>query len=207
MPINYLNGINKKETNPTLVSLRLYAEEHKVPIITSEGIHFLNQIIKLRNVHSILEIGTAIGYSSLNMVIKNNDVNITTIERDQNMYDLAIKNIKEAGFDKQINVIFDDALNVDEETLGTFDLIFIDAAKSQSSKFFNKYKKRLSKKGVIVTDNLLFHNLVVAEIRDKNLKQLVSKIDKFNHFVVEQDDFDTYIYAIGDGMSVSISKE
>ena len=207
MPVEYLKGINKKETNPLLVSLKTYALKYKVPIITEDGIHFLNQIIKLRDVHSILEIGTAIGYSSLNMVINNKDLNITTIERDQEMFDLAISNIEEAGYSNQINVIFDDALNVDESTLSTYDLIFIDAAKSQSSKFFNKYKKRLSKKGVIVTDNLLFHNLVVAEIRDKNLKQLVSKIDRFNHFVVEQDDFDTYIYAVGDGMSVSISKE
>jgi len=206
MEQQYLDGINKKETNELLVSLRLYAEEHKVPIITAEGIVFMNQIIALRNVKRVLEIGTAIGYSALNMVL-NSNVDVVTIERDADMYNIALKNIENAGLSDKIKVINDDALLVDENTIGTFDLIFIDAAKSQSIKFFEKYKPLLHPRGVIVTDNLIFHGLLVAEIRDKNLKQLVRKIDTFNKYVVEQEDFDTYIYNIGDGMSLSIRKK
>ncbi len=206
MPKHYLQNINKKETNPVLVSLRTYAKEFNVPIITYEGIRFLNQVIKLRNIESVLEIGTAIGYSSINMAL-NNDVKITTIERSPEMYNIAVENIKKSNLENRITVIQNDALEVDETTLGTFDLIFIDAAKSQSIKFFNKYKTLLSDKGVIVTDNLLFHELVVAEIRDRNLRQLVGKIDRFNKFVVEQEDFDTFIYHLGDGMSLSIKKD
>ena len=205
MPKAYLQNINKKETNPVLVSLRSYATEFNVPIITEEGIKFINQVIKLKNIKNVLEIGTAIGYSAINMAL-NNDVDITTIERDDNMFALAKKNILDHNLQNRITQIHKDALEVDEDELGMFDLVFIDAAKAQSIKFFEKYKKNLTKNGVIITDNLLFHELVVAEIRDRNLKQLVSKIDRFNKFVVEQEDFDTYIYHLGDGMSLSIKK-
>lgn len=202
----YLQKINLKETSEQLVSLREFAKENDVPIITEEGIKFLNQIIKLRQAKNVLEIGSAIGYSSINMALNNESLEITTIERNENMINLAKENIKKSGCKDRIHLIEGDALEIDESKLSSFDIVFIDAAKAQSIKFFNKYKTLLKDKGVIVTDNLIFHGLVVAEIRDRNLKQLVRKIDTFNHFVVQQDDFDTHIYHIGDGMSVSIKK-
>ncbi len=202
----YLENINLKETNEQLVSLKSYALKNNVPIITDDGIAFIKQMINIKGVKTILEIGTAIGYSSINMALYS-DCKITTIERDKEMYDIAIKNISTANLDDRITVLNQDALEVDESILGNFDLIFIDAAKAQSSKFFTKYKTCLNDKGLIITDNLLFHNLVVTPIKDRNLKQLVRKIDTFNKFVVEQQDFDTYIYSIGDGMSLSIKKD
>lgn len=206
MTEEYLNNINLKETSEILVSLREFAKENNVPIITEEGIVFLNQIIKLRDAKNILEIGSAIAYSSINMALNNPNVYITTIERNPDMIALAKKNIIDNNLQDRINLVEGDALEVDETTFPKFDLIFIDAAKAQSIKFFNKYKPLLTERGVIVTDNLIFHGLVTAEIRDRNLKQLVRKIDTFNHFVVEQEDFDTHIYHIGDGMSISIKK-
>lgn len=200
----YLKEINHKETNPKLVSLKLYAEENKVPIITDEGIHFIKQIIQIANIKNVLEIGTAIGYSSIQMALSG--CKVTTIERDQKMVTLARKNIEDAALNEHINVIFSDALEVDESTLGMFDLIFIDAAKSQSIHFFNKYKSCLNPKGLIITDNLLFHGLVVKTVEGRNLRQLTRKIDNFNHFVVSEEEFDTYIYGIGDGMSLSIKR-
>lgn len=202
----YLENINNKETNSLLVSLKSYALKNNVPIVTDEGLNFLKQIIKMNQVKSILEIGTAIGYSSISMTL-NSDASITSIERDDEMYLKAITNIEKAHLNNRIKVIHKDALEVDESSLGKFDLIFIDAAKAQSIKFFNKYKTCLNEKGIIITDNLLFHELVVAPIQDRNLKQLVKKIDAFNKFVVEQIDFDSYIYSIGDGMSLSIKKD
>ncbi|MFK5883136.1 MAG: O-methyltransferase [Candidatus Izemoplasma sp.] len=202
----YLSNINLKETNPILVSLREYALEFNVPIITIEGINFLNQIIELKTVKNILEIGTAIGYSAINMALHSN-CKITTIERDLDIFKIAEVNIKEANCHHQITQVFGDALLIDETTLGEFDLIFIDAAKAQSIKFFEKYEGNLSRNGIVITDNLLFHDLVVAEIKDKNLKQLVRKIDAFNKYVVNKEGYNTYLYNIGDGMSLSIRKK
>ncbi|MBN2604664.1 MAG: O-methyltransferase [Bacilli bacterium] len=200
----YLKEINNKETNPILVSLKLYAEENNVPIITDEGIHFIKQIIEISNAKKILEIGTAIGYSAIQMALSG--CHVTTIERDEKMIELANKNIENAKLSDKINVIYSDALELDEHELGIFDLIFIDAAKSQSINFFNKYKSCLKSKGIIITDNLLFHGLVVEEIKERNLRQLTRKIDNFNHFVVSEEEFSTYIYGIGDGMSLSIKR-
>lgn len=197
--------MNRKETKEPFVSLRLYAEEHKVPIITYEGLQFLLQIIRMNRVKRVLEIGTAIGYSSLAMAMLEG-VEVLTIERNIDMYEQAIKNIEAAKMQDQIQVIKADALEVDETKLGNFDLIFIDAAKAQSIKFFEKYESQLNDKGIIVTDNLLFHGLVVKEIRDRNLRQLITKIDRFNRFVVEKEGYNTVVYHIGDGMSVSIKE-
>lgn len=205
MSSGYLKQINKKETNTLLVSLRTFADEHKVPIITEVGINFLIQLIKLRNIKTVLEIGTAIGYSSIAMAT-HTDVSITSIERDQEMYQKAKENVKKANLENKISLIYGDALDIDETILEEVDLIFIDAAKAQSIKFFEKYETRLSNKGIIVTDNLLFHGLVIAEIKDRNLRQLVRKIDTFNKWVVQKEPYDTYIYKIGDGMSVSIKR-
>jgi predicted O-methyltransferase YrrM len=201
----YLVQVNKKETNPLLVSFRVFAEENDVPIITYEGLQFLIQVIQLRGIKNVLEIGTAIGYSSIALVLKTG-VKVTTIERKDEMVQLARENFAKAGVEDKITLIHQDALEVDETTLGEFDLIFIDAAKSQSIKFFEKYETLLTDKGVIVTDNLLFHDLFNQEVRDRNLRQLLRKIDTFNKYVVEKEGYNTYIYTLGDGMSLSIKE-
>ena len=206
MENEYLKSINIEETNSLLVSLKMYALKNNVPIITDEGINFINQIISLSKVKNILEIGTAIGYSAINMALKN-DVLITTIEKNEKMYHLASNNIKEASLEVKITLINEDALEVDESLIGPFDLIFIDAAKAQSINFFNKYKSCLKDEGIIVTDNLLFHDLVNQKVDGRDLRQLLRKIDNFNKFVVLQEDFHTYLYQIGDGMSLSIKRK
>lgn len=206
MENKYLDSINIKETNELLVSLKMFALENNVPIITDEGINFLNQIISISNVKRVLEIGTAIGYSAINMAMSN-DISIVSVEKDKEIFNIAQKNIEKANLSKKIELINNDALEVDEMTLGNFDLIFIDAAKAQSVKFFEKYKSILNSKGIIITDNLLFHDLVDQEIRDRNLRQLMRKIDTFNKFVVKVPGFDTYLYQLGDGMSLSIKRK
>jgi len=202
----YLQKVNLKETNKLLISLKEDAFKNNVPIITDEGINFINQIISLSNAKTILEIGTAIGYSAINMALKN-DVLITTIERDEKMFTQASKNVKKALLEKQITLINQDALEIEDEEIKMFDLIFIDAAKAQSINFFNKFKNHLNSKGVIITDNLLFHDLIDKRADTRNLRQLLRKIDNFNQFIVAQEDFNTYLYQLGDGMSLSIKRK
>ena len=111
-----------------------YADEKGVPIMEKDGIEFLTEFIKLNKVKNILEIGSAIGYSAINMALAGSDVTVTTIERDKDRYIEAVKNVKKIGLDDRITLILADALdfNSSEE----FDLIFIDAAKSQYIMFF-----------------------------------------------------------------------
>lgn len=181
-----------------------YAKEKNVPIIEKDSIKFIMKYIKLNNVKSILEIGTAIGYSGILMVSAAEGVELTTIERDEKRYMEALKNIKKCGLEKQIEVVFQDALDVN--LVGrTYDLIFIDAAKGQYIKFFEKFSHYLNPNGVIITDNINFHGLVGNrdETMSKNLNSLVSKIEDYIEFLKTNKDFKTKFYEIGDGLSVS----
>ena len=140
-----------------LKEIEEYAKENRVPIMLPDGIEFLCNYIKEHNIKNILEIGSAIGYSAIKMANINEKIKITTIEKDIDRYNIACNNIKQFGLDKRINIINDDALNVEFEDV--FDLIFIDASKSNNIVFFEKYKKNLKNNGFIITDNLSFHGL------------------------------------------------
>lgn len=187
----------------SITNLEIYAKENNVPIIQKEGLNFLIEYIKQNNVKTILEIGTAIGYSSINMALVSDDIQITTIERNEKMYKQAIENIKDFNLENRINVIYGDAL--DTVVQGKYDLIFIDAAKAQYIKFFEKYKQNLQMNGTIITDNLNFHGLALhpEEIHSKNLKALVRKINNYKDFLINNKKFNTTFYEIGDGIAVS----
>lgn len=189
------------------IEIEKYAKENDVPIMNKRGINFLCRLIDKNNVKNILEIGSAIGYSALKMASVRDDIKIVTIERDEERYLEAIKNIKKLNKEKQITIILGDALETEID--GSYDLIFIDAAKGQNIKFFNKYSKLLNKKGLIVTDNMLFHGLVEEKerIKNKNLRQLVNKIRKYIEFLKENKEYKTKFYKTGDGIAVTTKKE
>ncbi len=183
--------------------LEEYAKEYNIPIMLEDGIEFLCDYIKKHNIKRILEIGTAIGYSAIKMASIDKDIKITTIERDKDRYSLALKNISDFKLEEQINVILDDALNVDLSD--KYDLIFIDAAKGQYINFFEKFKTNLNNNGVIISDNLSFHGLVEGDwsTLTRNVRGLVRKIKNYKDFLDENKEFKTDYYDIGDGIGVS----
>ncbi len=185
-----------------------YASEHNVPIIEKDTITFIMKYIKSRGIKNILEIGGAIGYSTILMASTGQDVTVTTIERDETRYMECLKNVKKCGFEQKINVVFQDALDVNLTNV-SYDMIFIDAAKAQNTKFFEKFKYFLKDNGVIITDNLKFHGHVgkSSTIESKNLRSLVSKIEEYIEFLKENQEFDTEFYDVGDGISVSVKKD
>lgn len=184
-----------------------YAEANNVPIIERDSIEFIRKYIKINNVKSILEIGTAIGYSAIKMAEVDPKLEVTTIERDEKNYREAVKNVNECGMDQQINIVFNDALDVNLAG-HKYDLIFIDAAKGQYIKFFEKFQNYLNPDGIIITDNLKFHGLVEnkEKIESKNVLGIVNKIEKYIDFLKENEEFITKFYDIGDGISVSFRK-
>ncbi len=192
-----------------IVEMEDYASQKNVPIIEKKSIAFIMKYIKEHNVKSILEIGSAIGYSAILMASASQDAVVTTIERDEERYMECLKNVKKCGLDKKINVVFQDALDVNLSEDLKYDLIFIDAAKGQYKKFFEKYKYFLKNNGAIITDNLKFHGYVgnKDKIESKNLKGLVEKIESYIDFLKENEEFTTTFYDIGDGLSVSVWKD
>lgn len=180
-----------------------YAKQYNIPIMLPDGIEFLLEYIKKNNIKNILEIGTAIGYSAIRMCLIRDDIKVTTIERDENRYKEAVKNIKNFKLEDRINLIYKDAFDVylDDK----YDLIFIDAAKSQYIKFFEKFKLNLNKNGVIVSDNLNFHGLTHTdkEIKSRNVRGIVRKLNNYIDFLNNNNEFTTKFYDIGDGISIS----
>lgn len=190
-----------------IVEMENYAKEKNVPIIEKDSIAFIMKYIKANNIKNVLEIGSAIGYSAILMASSNQETKVTTIERDNERYMECLKNVKKAGMEKKINVVFQDALDLNLSDV-TYDLIFIDAAKGQYTKFFEKFKYFLAPEGVIITDNLNFHGLVGKSetIESKNLKSLVEKIESYIEFLKGNEEFETKFYELGDGISVSFKK-
>ncbi len=189
-----------------MVQLRIieeYAHQNKIPIMQKEGIEFLTKYIKENNIKTILEIGSAIGYSAIKMALIDKKIKITTIERDQKRYEEAIKNINDFKLNEQIKIINADAL--DFSTTDKYDLIFIDAAKAQYIKFFEKYKHNLKDTGTIISDNLEFHGLVKNPelTTNRNTKQLVKKIQNYIDFLKQNKEFNTEFIKLGDGIGIS----
>lgn len=186
-----------------ILDIKENAKKNNVPIMQDEGIDFICKYIKENNIKRILEIGSAIGYSALMFASVSDDIIVTTIERDENRYKEAVTNIENMSMSNRINIFNADALDIDIKD--KYDLIFIDAAKSQYIKFFEKYKNNLSLNGVIISDNLAFHGLVENPelTNNRNTKQLVKKIKKYIDFLKNNKEFNTIFYKIGDGVSVS----
>ncbi len=187
--------------------IKEYAVVNNVPIMTDDGMEFLIDYIKNNNIKRILEVGTAIGYSAIMMCNIDKDITVTTIERDKTRYDEAVKNVDLFNYKDRINLIFGDALEVEID--GKYDLIFIDAAKAQNIKFFEKYKVNLNDNGTIITDNMNFHGLTFMEDTtnlSRNLKQLVRKLKNYHEFLKNNLEFSTVFYDIGDGVAISRRK-
>ena len=183
--------------------IKRYALDNNVPIMVDDSIDFLTTFLIKKRVTSVLEVGTAIGYSAIMMALASPNLKITTIEKDKDRYMEALKNVKKMGLEDRITLVFNDALEV--KIKEKFDLIFIDAAKSKNKEIFDHFEKNLLNGGSIITDNISFHGYVkkdLKEIPNRNLRGLVKKIKNYIEFL-NNIKYKTTFYEIGDGISVS----
>lgn len=195
------------EVHSEIKRIKEYAKEFNVPIMQEEGIDFLTTFIIKHQIRNILEIGTAIGYSAIMMALVHKDIKITTIERDEERYLEALRNVKKLGLEKQITLLFKDAMDLKLD--GKYDLIFLDAAKGQNIKFFENFDHNLVNNGYMITDNMNFHGYVkkdLMDIKSKNLRSLVRKIKDYHEFLKENENYTTEFYDLGDGIAVSHKK-
>jgi predicted O-methyltransferase YrrM len=185
--------------------IKEYGINNDVPIMSEESINTISSIIKENSIKTILEIGTAIGYSTICFASLNLD-KITSIERDKVRYEIAVSNVKKSNLNN-IELIFDDALNTNIN--GIYDMVIIDAAKSQNKRFLDKFKNNLKKDGIVIIDNLDFHGFVgkSGEIKSRNLRQMVRKIEKFIDYLDNQNEFDVEYIEVGDKLGVCRRKK
>ncbi|WP_445490253.1 O-methyltransferase [Niallia sp. 03133] len=201
----YLEELIPKRSEQ-FTEIEQYAYANDVPIMELVGIESLLQLLRMQQPKKILEIGTAIGYSALRMADALPECQIISLERDEERYKLAKQNVAKMQKEEQVILIQGDALELEAEVEqnGPFDVLFIDAAKSQYRKFFDIYTKMLTKDSVVFTDNVLFHGLVASEnIESRNLRQLVRKIKNYNLWLMNHPEYDTVILPVGDGIAIS----
>lgn len=191
----------------TLIEIHDEARKEHVPIMLDDGMAFLlNYIRKHEGIRDILEVGTAVGFSAINMAKIRWDNTIDTLEINPKMYEKAIQNIKNEQLDDRIHVHLIDGAAF--ETNKIYDLIFIDAAKSQYRRYLEHFMKNSRIGTVFIFDNLNFHGIVDNEELSSNRStiQMVHKIKKFREHLLNDDRFITSYYEVGDGIAVSVRK-
>ena len=195
------------EQDPRINKMKQYAREFRIPIMEDDGITFMKQLIRIHRPKKILEIGTAIGYSAIQMAKVDPSVHITTLEIDEARFQEAIKQINLFQLDDQIDAIHQDALDYLSGLPdgATYDFVFIDAAKGKNQAFVEAVYPFLRKNGLIAIDNVLFKGYVSGENTDsERLMKIGKKINAFNQWFVQQDDFETTIIETGDGIAVAL---
>lgn len=201
----YINSFYKPKT-PALVDLRNKSEEERVPIILKETENFLDVFLKILNPKNILEIGTAVGYSSSFFSEVCKDAKIVTIEKFEDKAKEARDNIEALGY-KNIDVLTGDGEDVIDSLPKDlkFDFVFIDAAKSHYKRFLDAALCHISNDGVIVCDNVLFKARTVSDDYDPTgkYKTNVRNMRQFLEYINNHPQLDTTIVACGDGLSIS----
>lgn len=202
-----------------LEELRHFAEEHRVPIILKDTESLLVGLFKIKKPVRILEIGAAIGYSAC-CFADCCGCNVTTIESDKNMYEIAKSNIENLGFEDKVKVLFGDARDILEELNDRnirlaedfgkekilFDVVFIDAAKSHYKVFWDLALPLCGEDAMIVCDNVLMKGMTASDEYDpkRKYKTSIRKMREFIRYINNLDYADTCVLPVGDGVSISV---
>ena len=184
-----------------LKDIKQKAIDDLVPIMSDESIEFIVTNLLKYQCKSILEVGTAVGFSALSIASAIPDAKITTIERDELRYAQAIQNISQLNLSHRVNALLVDAL--DYRCTETVDALIIDAAKAQNKTFFDRFFPFVKPRGIVIVDNLDFHghNEHIDLLSDRrNLRQMVSKIKAFEDYINNRSDLCVDRVFVGDGM-------
>lgn len=185
-----------------LEALKQQALANDIPIMQDEGLAFM--VEQNKNSQRLLEIGSAVGYSAIYLCSHLPQLKMDTIERDLNRGTQAKDNIHQFQLEDRIALHLDDALTLDVNQLSypPYDCIFIDAAKAQYQKFFEKYISLLKDDGIVIVDNLDFHGMIfdIEHIHNRNTRALVRKIKRFKDWILNHEDYISEYYPVGDGI-------
>lgn len=194
-----------KDADGLLKELEVFAEENSVPIVHKEVSDLLKVLLKMQKPQRILEVGCAIGYSSILFAITcEGNVDITTCERNPVMIERAKENIKRAGFENNIRILEGDAVEQLKNVEGEFDMIFLDAAKGQYKLFYDLVIDKLKVGGVLISDNILYKGMIASDdlvVRRK--KTIVKRMRNYLDYICNCDYLTTSLLPMGDGVAIS----
>lgn len=203
---DYLSSL-QPITDSILVQMKDYAVKHKVPIMEDVSIEVLLSLIKLKQPRTILEIGTAIGYSAIRMAKACPNSKIITCDIDEERLSVAKAFLHDTRLTERITLIHGDAVEKLHtiEAFAPYDVIFIDAAKGQYKHYFDTFSPLLSENGVVISDNVFFHGMVTGtEPPIKKYRTVINRLREYNAMLATHSDFQTTFYPVGDGLAVSI---
>lgn len=198
------------EYTEKMKALKEYAKENFVPILQDKSLELIETVLEIKKPSTILEIGTAIGYSAINFAGHLAEGGkITTVELNQDTAELARKNIQSFDLENVIEVINGDGEQemqklVDEGK--TFDIVFIDAAKGQYVKYLNLALKLTHACSVIIADNVLFKGRVLSEYNEHKHRTAVNRLREYLKDVTENVSLQTTVLDVGDGVAISVVK-
>jgi len=191
-----------------LNELEKFSIENRVPIVQKETAKFLELMVTMNRPKKILELGTAIGYSSILMGLTSVGLcEITTIERDEKMINIATANIEKCGMQNKITILKGDCLEILENLEGEYDMIFMDAGKGHYNHFLPHCLRLLKKEGVLIADNVLFRGMVASkELATRRKITIIKRMQTYLELVSSNDDLITSVIPMGDGISVTTRK-
>ena len=200
---NYINdfGLNLHPVQHEIINYNKTLGDIKRMQIDPTQCHFLHLIIKISNIKSVLEIGTFTGLSALSISLALPDEGkLIALDKNEETNKIALDFFKKANQDQKIQTIIKPALeSLKDLKNNKFDMVFIDADKMNYKKYYEKSLELLSKGGLVIIDNVLWHGEVADE---KNNDKYTINIREFNEFVSKDKRVEQIIIPLGDGMTV-----
>ncbi|MGB5530717.1 MAG: O-methyltransferase [Ignavibacteriaceae bacterium] len=201
---NYLSSFRKK-ADELIEEMEKYAQEHKVPILSWQSAEFLEQLVFIKNPKRVLELGTAIGYSSIRIArnLKGKSI-VHTIEKSADNIVVAKDFISKSGIAGKIKLLEGDALNIMPQLKKKYDLIFLDADKEDYKRLFDYSLVLLRRGGLLIVDNLLWHGYAASSRVPKQYKESTNHIREFNNLFMNQPNLKSSIIPVGDGLGIGV---
>ena len=189
--IRYLRDLLPKRSG-IMGEMEAYAAAHSVPISQPETMRLLELLVSLSRAERILEIGCAIGYSAIGMAKAAR---------------VARQNFEKAGLDGVITLHLGDAKEVLPTMQGSYDMIFMDAAKAQYQEFFSHALRMLKPGGLLVSDNVLYKGMTATdELVQRRKITIVKRLRAYLSMLSSSEELMTSVLPIGDGVALSIKK-
>ena len=203
--IAYINSLELPGSDISEQIKREALADH-VPIIRSETASLLKFFVSLVKPMRVLEVGTAVGYSAIIMSeLLPEGATVTTIEKYEPRIQVAKENFRRAGKDKVINLLEGDAMDWLTRLTGSYDMIFMDAAKGQYIHFFPEIMRLLAEGGLLISDNILQDGDIMESrfaVTRRN-RTIHSRMREYLYTLKHTKDLTTAFIPIGDGVAVS----
>ena len=207
--VTYINSLDTGN-GAFLDELELKAKKDRVPVIRREMQSFLKVLLQIKQPKRILEVGTAVGFSALLMCRYTPETTtVTTIEKYEKRIPEARANFKAAGMEERITFLEGDAMEILQQLTGSYDLIFMDAAKGQYIHFFPEVMRLLEPGGILISDNVLQEGDIIEShfAVERRNRTIYKRMRDYLYLLKHERNLITSILPVGDGAALSIKTE